>query len=140
MINYKELIEANPAGVLATQNGEKVATRYVSCLFVEENRAYFWSDAEKPMVKQMEQNPSVSFCISPKNYNPVLSIGGTAIFVEDRALKTRIWEENRTSQNMYNSPDNPRFKVFYINIEAVEVYIPGEGTSRYQIKSETLGV
>ncbi len=133
MINYKEIIEANPAGVLATQNGDKVATRYVSCLFVQDNKVYFWTDAEKPMAQQMIANPNISFCTSPKNYNPVLSVQGKVVFVEDRELKTQIWEGSQLCKSLYETSENPHFTVFYIDVEEVEVYIPGTGTSHYKI-------
>jgi uncharacterized pyridoxamine 5'-phosphate oxidase family protein len=48
----------------------------------------------------------------PQNFNPVLPVNGTAVFVEDATLKKRALDENPPIQGMYRTPDNPIFKIF----------------------------
>jgi len=40
MINYSEILKANPCGVLATQDGNKVKTRVFQYLFAEGTNIY----------------------------------------------------------------------------------------------------
>ncbi|WNY25213.1 pyridoxamine 5'-phosphate oxidase family protein [Methanolapillus millepedarum] len=133
MIDYSEILKANSSGVLATQNDEKVDTRVVQCLFTEGSKAYFCTSCEKPMYDQLVRNPNVSFCVHPQNYSPVLSVSGKVTFVEDQALKARVLAVSPMSRNVYKTPDNPVFKVFYIEIEDVKTYSFADGTKHFTI-------
>jgi uncharacterized pyridoxamine 5'-phosphate oxidase family protein len=77
-------------------------------------------------------NPGVSFCTYPAGFNPVLSINGKAVFVEDMALKSRALDENPQIKGIYKSPDNPVFKIFYIDVEEVETFSFTEGSKSYK--------
>jgi len=52
MINYAEILKANPNGVLATQDGNKVKTRVFQYLFADGKKVYFCTNSEKPVYKQ----------------------------------------------------------------------------------------
>jgi uncharacterized pyridoxamine 5'-phosphate oxidase family protein len=133
MINYAEILKAIPNGVLATQDGNKVKTRVFQYLFADGNKVYFCTNSEKPVYKQIQANPNVSFCTFPQNFTPVLSINGKAVFVEDMALKTKALEENPPIKGIYQTPDNPIFKVFYISVEEVETFSFAEGPKTYKV-------
>lgn len=134
MIDYVSILKENPAGVLATVNDEKLATRVFQYLFSEENKVYLCTNSEKPVYKQMMENPSVSFCTYPKNYSPVLSVNGKAVFVDDLALKTRALDENPGIKGIYKTPDNPIFKIFYIDVEEIQTFNFTEGPKTYTVK------
>jgi len=55
-------------------------------------------------------------------------------FVEDLALKTRALDENPGIKGIYNSPENPTFKIFYIDAEEIETFSFTEGPKTYTIK------
>lgn len=133
MINFAEILKANPNGVLATQDGNKVKTRVFQYLFADGNKVYFCTNSEKPVYKQLQLNPNVSFCTYPSNFAPVLSINGKVAFVEDPALKTRALEENPSIKGIYKTPDNPIFKIFYIKTEEVETFSFTEGPKSYTV-------
>jgi len=132
MINYAEILKANPNGVLATQDGNKVKTRVFQYLFADGKKVYFCTNSEKPVYKQLQANPNVSFCAFPQNFSPVLSINGKAVFVEDNALKTRALDENPPIKSIYQTADNPIFKIFYIEVEEVETFSFAEGPKSYK--------
>ena len=132
MINYAEILKANPAGVLATQDGNKVKTRVFQYLFADGKKVYFCTNSEKPVYKQLQANPNVSFCTYPQNFTPVLSINGKAVFVEDKALKARALDENPPIKGIYQTADNPIFKIFYIEVEEVETFSFAEGPKSYK--------
>jgi uncharacterized pyridoxamine 5'-phosphate oxidase family protein len=133
MIDFAALLKATPNGVLATQENGKTKTRVFQYLFADGNKVYFCTSNEKPVYKQLTANPEVSFCCYPTNFNPVLSVNGKAVFVEDMTLKTRALEENPPIKGIYNTPDNPVFKIFYIDVKEVETFSFTEGPKSYTV-------
>ena len=132
MIDYAAILKENPNGVLATQDGQGVKTRVFQFQFVEGEKVYFCTNSEKPVYSQLKANPNVSFCV-PGDFSPVLSLNGKAIFIDDVALKTRVLDENPLIKTIYNSPDNPIFKLFYIDVEEVETFGFSEGPKTYKL-------
>jgi uncharacterized pyridoxamine 5'-phosphate oxidase family protein len=133
MINYAEILKANPNGVLATQDGQGVRTRVFQYLFSDGDKVYFCTSSAKPVYDQIKANPNVSFCTYPKNFTPVLSVNGKAVFVDDLALKTRALDENPGIKGIYNTPDNPVFQLFYIDVAEVETFSFAEGPKSYTV-------
>ena len=133
MINYEEILKANPNGVFATVDGNKVRTRVFQYLFADGNKVYFCTNSEKPVYKQLTANPNVSFCTAPKNFSPVLSVNGRVVFVDDIALKKRALDENPPIKGIYKTADNPIFKIFYIDVEEVETFSFAEGPKIYRV-------
>jgi uncharacterized pyridoxamine 5'-phosphate oxidase family protein len=133
MINYTDLLKATPNGVLATQDGQGVKTRVFQYLFSDGNKVYFCTSSEKPVYDQMKANPNVSFCTHPANFSPVVSVNGTVVFVDDLALKTRALDENPGIKGIYNTPDNPVFTLFYIDVKEVETFSFAEGPKTYNV-------
>ena len=131
MVNFTEILKANPNGVFATQDGGKVKTRVFQYLFADGNKVYFGTNSEKPVYKQLQANPNVSFCTYPHNFSPVLSVNGKAVFVEDLALKTKALDENPPLKGIYQTADNPIFKIFYIDVEEIETFSFAEGSKTH---------
>ena len=133
MINFTEILKANPNGVFATQDGNKVKTRVFQYLFSDGNKVYFCTNSEKPVYKQLQANPNVSFCTYPQNFSTVLSVNGKAVFVDDIKLKTKALDENPPIKGIYKTADNPIFKIFYIDVEEIETFSFEEGPKTYTI-------
>jgi uncharacterized pyridoxamine 5'-phosphate oxidase family protein len=133
MIDFAAILEKNPNGVLATQDGAKVRTRIFKVQFVDGNKVYFGTSSEKPVYGQLLANPSASFCTFTGDFSPVLSISGKVIPVEDRAVKTRIFNQGQNIQEIYKTPDNPVFKIFYLDVEEAETFSFTEGARRYTL-------
>ena len=133
MINFTEILKTNPVGVFATQDGNKVRTRVFQYLFADGNKVYFCTNSEKPVYSQIQKNSNVSFCTYPQDFAPVLSVNGKAVFIEDLALKTRALDENPPIKGIYKTPDNPIFKIFYIDVEEAQTFSFGEGPKTYKI-------
>ena len=133
MINYEEILKANPNGVFATLEGNKIKTRVFQYLFSDGKKVYFCTNSEKPVYKQLLANPNASFCTYSKNFNPVLSVNGKVVFVEDKVLKTRALDENPPIKGIYQTADNPIFKIFYIDVEEVETFSFAEGPNTFRV-------
>ncbi|MDR2862239.1 MAG: pyridoxamine 5'-phosphate oxidase family protein [Syntrophobacterales bacterium] len=133
MIDYAAILTKNPVGVLATQDGQGVRTRVFQYLFADGNRAYFCTGSQKPVYDQLKSNANVSFCTCPADFNPVLSINGKAVFVDDLALKTRALDENPPIKGIYKTPDNPVLQIFYIDVAEVKTFSFAEGPKNYKV-------
>lgn len=133
MIDYAAILKANPNGVLATADGEKIKTRVFQQLFCDGKRVYFCTSNEKPVYRQIKANPHVSFCTYPADFTPVLSVNGKAVFISNIVLKTRALDENPGIKGIYKTPDNPVFELFYIDVEEVETFSFSDGPKTYAL-------
>jgi uncharacterized pyridoxamine 5'-phosphate oxidase family protein len=127
------VLQENPNGVLANRNGDRLRTQIVTFQFFENNRIYFGTNSSKPMYGQLQRYPYVSYCQYADEYEPVVSINGKVVFVEDAALKTRLINGSAYLKQLYQTPGNPIFKVFYIDAEEVETF-DSEGAKIYKVK------
>ncbi|MDR3090748.1 MAG: pyridoxamine 5'-phosphate oxidase family protein [Clostridiales bacterium] len=132
-IDYEAALRQNPAGVFATKDGERVRTRVFQHLFTEKGRVYFSTSSEKPVYAQMTADPNVSFCVFAADFSINLSVSGKAVFVEETELKKRALDENPQIKNIYKTPENPVFKIFYIEVEEVETFTFSEGPRKYKL-------
>lgn len=133
MIDYTAVLTSAPNGVLATFDKAQIKTRVFQYLFTEEGKVYFCTSNEKPVYRQLKENPTVSFCTYTPDFSPVLSLNGKATFVDDLALKTRALDENPGIKGIYETPDNPVFELFYVNVDEVETFSFAEGPKTYQL-------
>ncbi|MDR2354829.1 MAG: pyridoxamine 5'-phosphate oxidase family protein [Clostridiales Family XIII bacterium] len=133
MFDYESVLKANPNGVLATQDGEGVGTRVFQFLFVDGNKVYFCTSSQKPVYKQLRANPNVSFCTYPADFNPVVSVNGKVVFVDDISLKARALDENPGIKGIYGSPDNPVFKLFCIDVKVIETFSFTDGATTHTL-------
>lgn len=97
------------------------------------SKVYVRTSSEKPVYAQLTANPAVSFCTYPQDFLPVLSVNGKAVFVEDMALKTRALEENPGIKGIYDTPENPVLKIFYINVKEVDTFSFSDGPKTYTV-------
>ena len=102
---------------MTTVSEEKPKTRVFQYLFTIDNKIYFGTTNNKPIYEQLTKNPNVSYCTFSKDFNPVLSVNGRAIFDNDIKLKERAMDEYPSIKELYHSPDNPIFEIFYIEFE-----------------------
>lgn len=135
MIDFNKILKENLYGVMATQDGNKPKTRVFQYLFSDGNKVYFGTTNNKPVYEQIIKNPHVSFCTYSKDFSPVLSVNGKAIFVDDMVLKTRAMEEYPSIKELYKSPDNPIFEIFYVDVEEIETFCFESGATKLKIKS-----
>jgi len=133
MFDYAAVLEKNPRGVLATRDGEGVRTRILDCLLTEGNKAYFCTSSEKRVYAQLQANPNVSFCTYPANFNPVMSLYGKAVFVDDHAFKTRVFNEKPMLKRHFKTPDDPVFKIFFIDIVEITTFSFTDGPKSYTL-------
>jgi uncharacterized pyridoxamine 5'-phosphate oxidase family protein len=130
---FVKILTEHPNGVLANRNGKALRTQIITFQLAEDNRVYFCTNNLKPMYKQLQRYPYVSFCTYAEDFEPVVSINGKVVFVEDSALKLRLFNGSTHLQRIYQNSDNPNLTVFYINIEEIETF-GGDGVKIYKTK------
>jgi uncharacterized pyridoxamine 5'-phosphate oxidase family protein len=130
---FINVLQENPDGVLANRNREKIRTQIITFQFLDGNKVYFGTNSEKPLYKQLLDYPNVSYCTFPNDFEPVLSLNGKVVFVEDRALKVRALNEGEYLRRHYKSPDDPKLKLFYIDVEEIETF-GNDGAKIYSAK------
>ncbi|MDR0885001.1 MAG: pyridoxamine 5'-phosphate oxidase family protein [Clostridiales Family XIII bacterium] len=133
MIDYVSILAANSNGILATQDGDKVRTRMLQYLFTEENKVYLSTSNKKALFAQLQANPNVSFCTYSESFTSVLSVYGKVVFEQDCTLRARALDANRLMRNIYTTPENPSFELFYIDVEEVVTFDFANGKQTYVI-------
>jgi uncharacterized pyridoxamine 5'-phosphate oxidase family protein len=133
MFDYESVLIANPNGVLATRNGDGLATRLFKFLFTEGKKIYFCTASDALVFAQLKTHPYASFCTFPEDFSVVVSFSGRARVSDDTALKIRALNENPHLKAIYRGPANQNLRLFYIYIDEVEVYIPGKGSELYKM-------
>jgi uncharacterized pyridoxamine 5'-phosphate oxidase family protein len=126
--SFIEIVTQYPNGILAFPERSglfqrlRLRTGIITFQFAEEHRIYFGTNSGKSWYQSLKNNPMVSYCTYAEDFEPVLSFNGKVVFVEDMAIKTRLVESNTHIKRLYETPDNPALKVFYIDIENIETY------------------
>lgn len=132
MTDYNEIIQSNPAGVFATKEGGEIKTRVFFFAFNEGNKYYFCTGQSKPVYAQIKDDPNVTFCTYSPDFNPVVSIIGKAVFVNDIAIKEKLYSLPAI-QSQFKSADAPEFKPFYIEADRIETFSFQEGPKVYNL-------
>ncbi|MBN1762788.1 MAG: pyridoxamine 5'-phosphate oxidase family protein [Methanomicrobia archaeon] len=87
----------NPVASVATIEGDQPRVRLFAMWFADKTGFYFHTGTIKSIYKQLQRNPKVELCF----YNPGDALGGGKMlrasgvvdFVDDTALKERLFEE-----------------------------------------------
>ncbi|UQZ87778.1 pyridoxamine 5-phosphate oxidase [Deltaproteobacteria bacterium Smac51] len=131
MFDFSKVLAATPNGVLTTCDGDALRSRVFQFLFAEDKKVFFCTSKEKDVYKQLTADPKVAFCAYPADFTPVVSISGQAVFVDDLKIKTRALDENPMIKDIYKTPDNPVFAIFYIDAKEVKTFSFTEGPKTY---------
>ena len=107
MIDYNKILKENSYGILATLDDSKPKTRIFQYLFSEKNKVYLATTNNKNVYKQLKKCPYVSFL---------------SHFTDDIDLKTRVLNEYPAIKELFKTPDNPIFELFYINVEEIRTF------------------
>jgi uncharacterized pyridoxamine 5'-phosphate oxidase family protein len=84
------LINANPAGHLATVEGNAPHVRGILLYRADENGLIFHTGSTKDLYKQLSKNPRVEFCFNDFQKGVQVRVSGSVEKVDDMALKKEI--------------------------------------------------
>lgn len=100
-------------GYLATVDDGKPRVRPWGFMFEENGRLYFCTASNKDVYKQLTNVPYIEYSKTTKDMVWV-RVSGKIHFDEDIVKKKKAFEMAPMLRDLYQSPDNPIFKVFYL--------------------------
>jgi uncharacterized pyridoxamine 5'-phosphate oxidase family protein len=109
-----KFLRENRLGFLASVDNGKPKVRPWGFMFEEKGKFYFCTNTTKDVYKQLKKTPYIEFSCTNKEFNTWLRLSGQITFSDDRKIKEKIFESNDPIKNMYKTPDNPIFTVFYV--------------------------
>ena len=110
IVNY---LKENPVQYLATvgRDGKAKCRPFMFCL--EKNgKLWFCTNNQKDVYKDMMENPWIEITTSGKDFSWI-RISGKAVFENNMEIKKECLNYPLI-KNIYQTPDNPIFEVFYI--------------------------
>lgn len=96
---------------LATVEGDQPRVRPFGAVCEYEGRLYLCTNNQKPVYRQMKQNPKVE--ISGTLDSEWIRLTGKAVFDTRKEAKSAMLEANPILKGMYDAND-PIFEVFYL--------------------------
>ncbi|ABB32359.1 pyridoxamine 5'-phosphate oxidase-related FMN-binding protein [Geobacter metallireducens RCH3] len=119
----KEVLDMLPApcyGSLATVAGGKPRVRPFAFMYEENGRFYFCTASNKEVYRQLTETPFIEFTRTDEQMR-WLRIGGEITFDEDIKSREKCFANYPMLKDIYQTPDNPLFKVFYLEHGAASV-------------------
>lgn len=108
-----KLLKENVNGYLATVDEGKPRVRPFGFMLEDEGKLYFCTNSMKEVYRQMIVTPYVEYSVTTKDMVTV-RVRGEIKFCEDIGIKSKVLNVYEPVRIGYKSPDNPIFKVFYI--------------------------
>lgn len=109
-----EMLSAIPCfGSLATVDGGRPRVRPFAFMFTENGRFYFCTASDKQVYRQLVASPFIEFTRTSEDMR-WLRIGGEIRFDEDTGHKEKCFERYPMLKDIYQTPANPIFKLFYL--------------------------
>ncbi len=110
-----DFLDSNAPAFLATLGTcGNPRVRPVQSPLLYEDKIYFCTSNEKNLYKHMQKHGGIEFCSCAKE-GTFLRLRGQAVFEDKSAVKQAMFEKYAILKELYNSPSNPKFEVFYLD-------------------------
>jgi uncharacterized pyridoxamine 5'-phosphate oxidase family protein len=111
------------AGVfhIATIDGDRPRVRPFGFIMFFEDKLYFTTNNRKNFYKQLQKNPNVEISAMIDD-GKWIRLKGKALFDGNLAAKKRAFEIFPNFLQMYQSPENSIFEVFYLENPSATLY------------------
>lgn len=107
------LSDQSVVGYLATVDDGKPRVRPWQFMFEENGRLYFCTASTKEVYKKLLATPYIEYSKTTKDMVWV-RVSGKIQFDDDIKKKEKTFEHAPVLKNIYQTPDNPVFKVFFL--------------------------
>lgn len=115
---------------LATVEDDKPRVRPFGFAMEHQGKIYFCTSNQKDVYKQLTSNSQFEACTMSKD-GQWIRLQGKAVFDSSASAKAKVFEIMPGLSNIYKSPEDPSFEVFYVE--------DGEATF-YSMKGESRSV
>ncbi|MDR0659865.1 MAG: pyridoxamine 5'-phosphate oxidase family protein [Prevotellaceae bacterium] len=119
-------LKENQTFYIVTVEDGKPRVRPFGFIMEYDGKIYFRTNNTKNVYKQLKQNADFEITATSAKYEWI-RLKGKTVFDSNLAAKTKTFEVAPFLADMYKTPDNPIFEVFYIQ--------DGEATT-YSMKEE----
>lgn len=121
-----EILTAPGVGNLATVEEDEPRVRPFAFMFEEDGRFYFCTSEKKDVYRQLAETPLIEYTKTTEDMR-WLRIRGKVVFDETFRLKEKCFQTTPMLKDIYQSPDNPVFKVFYLQHgrASIDSFLPG---------------
>ena len=106
---------------LATAEGDKPRVRPFGFAMEYEGKIYFCTSNEKNVYKQLVSNPYFEVC-TMSDKGQWIRLQGKAVFDKSLKAKAKVFEVMPSLADVYKTPENPIFEVFYVGEAAATLY------------------
>lgn len=107
------LMDQSIVGYLATVDNGKPRVRPWGFMYEDSGRLYFCTASTKDSYRQLQETPYVEYSKTTGTMAWV-RVSGEVVFDESLEKKARCFEMYPQLKGLYQSEENPLFKVFYI--------------------------
>ncbi|KYZ75330.1 pyridoxamine 5'-phosphate oxidase [Anaerosporomusa subterranea] len=108
-----DFLNANPLGFLATIEDGNPRVRPWGFMLERDSRLWFCTANNKSVFHQLRKNPSIEFSSMTQKF-AFVRVSGEAKFSKDIEMKRYILENRPMIKEIYKTPDNPIFEIFYL--------------------------
>lgn len=108
-----EFLKVNSTGFLATVEEGKPHVRPWGFMLEQDGKLWFCTANTKDVFRQLQKNPAVEFSAS-QNY-VTARVSGEVKFSKDLKMKKTILDNDDVVKEIYKTPDNPIFEIFYLD-------------------------
>ncbi len=116
-----QFLTGNGAFYIATMDGDSPRVRPFGFAMIYEGRLYFCTGGKKKVCRQLEANPHTEMS-AMNTAGEWVRVSGEAVFDNDMGAKQAAFQAMPGLANIYQSPENPEFKVFYLSSPQATVY------------------
>lgn len=106
---------------IASIDGDKARVRPFGFIMDFEDKIYFTTGNHKDFYTQVKANSSVEISAILAD-GKWIRLGGRAVFDRNMAAKKKAFEIYPDFKNLYTSPENPAFEVFYLDQPYARLY------------------
>ncbi|MDR1060022.1 MAG: pyridoxamine 5'-phosphate oxidase family protein [Clostridiales bacterium] len=123
-----EFLKSNGLGFIATVEGQQPRVRAFGFGFYEDGKFWFCTNSQKKVYAQLKATPYAEVAFSAPDFSQNLRLSGHVVFDGSAEAKKRVMDAMPGVAQLYGSPDNPIFEVFYLEKgEAILEAFPPSG-------------
>lgn len=118
---------------IATVDGDKPRVRPFGVVIDHEGKFYFTTANTKPVFHQLQTNPHVEICACDPAEMSWLRLCGKAVFDPNPTVKKMAFYILPALAEIYGTPENPDFEVFYLIDAEVSFCTLGQPCKTYKL-------
>ncbi len=109
-----DFIKETRVGYFATVEGSQPRVRAFGFGYYEDGKFWYCTNSTKKVSAQLKATPYAEVFYTRPDFSQYLRLSGHVVFDDSLAAKQKVMEAMPGVKNLYRSPDNPIFEVFYI--------------------------